>query len=597
MTGSGGMPVKGLTKKDFEVLDDGTPQKILSFLVHTSSPTPALALPKLPPLPAGLLTNYSPVPADAPLNVILLDLENTPLESMDHVRSQVGDFLRKQPLDAPFAVFVMGPGAVSMLQGFTTVRSQLLSAVNSAGAYSFYFQPGLDPFALYASLAPASTSPVPGVPNPSASLPPGRSIPQNQPAPQVPEVPEEPLGQAQDALREAQMQLLGMPPEEKSYLLRGQARDTANDMAEMATILSGLPGRKNLLWFTGSLPLNLDNLLKTSQALQAGDTGPSIGGLPKQLAIQGLITMHNDPLIVQAAVLLERSHTAVFAIDALGLEVGGANPGWIKEKLAEHSTLDVVADITGGHAFYNTNGFKQAMATSTNEGENYYTLSYVPASAAFRGELRHIHVKLLGRAKRYRPAYRRSYYANASDAAPDQAAHPALAFALQHGAPAAQQILFWVSLQKVGKPRAAGPGEPGSPAASVPAGKATSREKAARTGPEMLQTYVIHYLLVAKMLAMTGAQEGKRQVKLELAARAFAKNGAPLVTILNTFPITLTPKTYQQVENNGLHLNQTVAVPARTAFLRLAVRDNLSSHLGSLEVPLASASSPRVETK
>ena len=52
--------------------------------------------------------------------------------------------------------------------------------------------------------------------------------------------------------------------------------------------------------------------------------------------------------------------------------------------------MDEIAEQTGGRAFYNTNGLAQAIATSTNEGSNYYSLSYNPTNTRFDGRVRRI---------------------------------------------------------------------------------------------------------------------------------------------------------------------------------------------------------------
>ena len=54
------------------------------------------------------------------------------------------------------------------------------------------------------------------------------------------------------------------------------------------------------------------------------------------------------------------------------------------QKLALHSaerdTLNQMAADTGGKAFFNSNAIEDAIATATEQGSNYYTLSYTPAT-------------------------------------------------------------------------------------------------------------------------------------------------------------------------------------------------------------------------
>jgi hypothetical protein len=46
-----------------------------------------------------------------------------------------------------------------------------------------------------------------------------------------------------------------------------------------------------------------------------------------------------------------------------------------RQLAAEHDTMDQVALFTGGHAFYETIGFAEALHTAMEDGANYHTLS------------------------------------------------------------------------------------------------------------------------------------------------------------------------------------------------------------------------------
>ena len=44
----------------------------------------------------------------------------------------------------------------------------------------------------------------------------------------------------------------------------------------------------------------------------------------------------------------------------------------------ENATMQQMAEQTGGHAFINTNGLSQAVASAIDSGSNFYTLTYSP---------------------------------------------------------------------------------------------------------------------------------------------------------------------------------------------------------------------------
>ena len=64
-------PIRGLKAQDFVVLDKKQPQTILNFEEH--EPLPRSTPQPLPKLPPNTFTNYTPVPENQPLNILLLD--------------------------------------------------------------------------------------------------------------------------------------------------------------------------------------------------------------------------------------------------------------------------------------------------------------------------------------------------------------------------------------------------------------------------------------------------------------------------------------------------------------------------------------------
>jgi VWFA-related protein len=97
--------------------------------------------------------------------------------------------------------------------------------------------------------------------------------------------------------------------------------------------------------------------------------------------------------------------------------------------------MNVIADSTGGRAFYNTNGLREAMDAAVRQGSEYYTLTYAPSNTKADGSERKIKVVL--KDPGYQLSYRRSYLA-------DDARHPApvhpLAAGYEHAARRAQLL-------------------------------------------------------------------------------------------------------------------------------------------------------------
>src|SRR6202023_2945128 len=97
--------------------------------------------------------------------------------------------------------------------------------------------------------------------------------------------------------------------------------------------------------------------------------------------------------------------------DNLGKPIREDNDARASDQIA----MEILAQETGGKAFYNTNGLDEALAESMKNGAMYYTLAYAPSDARLDGRFRRIQVKMTG--GEYRLAYRRGYYAENANSA------------------------------------------------------------------------------------------------------------------------------------------------------------------------------------
>jgi VWFA-related protein len=120
-------PVRGLTRQDFSVSEDGKPQQVLSFTAHDLEPdfTP----PKLAAMPPNTFVNIPSAPERGPLYVILLDLVNMEIEDQPRARKQLLKFIEGKPPGTRFAIFVLADG-LYLAQGFTEDHTLLSAAVD-----------------------------------------------------------------------------------------------------------------------------------------------------------------------------------------------------------------------------------------------------------------------------------------------------------------------------------------------------------------------------------------------------------------------------------------------------------------------------------
>jgi VWFA-related protein len=193
------------------------------------------------------------------------------------------------------------------------------------------------------------------------------------------------------------------PNEEYRRIKRETLRD---GLQSMGRYLAAFPGRKNLIWFTGEVPLTifgtgLGTPFKDSFDVLGGGSPDDLSDLADELTL---------------------SRVAVYPIDTRGLQVDPAfdvsarrapSPQsyshFEARQAFDHLDLDSVATATGGKAYYNTNGLKDVIAEIVNSGSNYYSMAYSTTNKNWDGQFRHIKVTV------DRPGvnlqYRNGYYA------------------------------------------------------------------------------------------------------------------------------------------------------------------------------------------
>ncbi len=547
-------PVPGLTASDFTVLEDGKPQTITAFEEHR--PQPTATLPPLPPLLPGFFTNYSPAPASGPLNILLLDALNTPIAAQMFVRDQVLQFLKTMRPGVPVAIFSL-TSQLKLLQGFTTNPEVLRGIV--AGKKG---NPGASPLMNH-----VLNGDEPGDDDLMNDL--------------ANDLQSGAMGNSPDSATMA-VNLKQFEAETQSFQFQLRARYTLDALNELARYLSALPGRKNLIWFSGSFPLDI---------LPDGDL--------TQDPFAAVASAEGE--FRQTVDMLARARVAVYPIDARGLmaepmlnasQTGKAyssNPAafakvnnrFFAQTTAEHDTMRQMAEDTGGEAFVDTNGLAQSVDKALDAGSHFYTIAYRPGNQNWNGAYRKIQVKLNNPGVTL--DYRRGYYADHPDVAGDsihdagEASAPgqydSLRAALQHGAPEPTQLIFVATVRPLSKDTVSklAPGNQGAKKLAGP-----------------YRMYAVTFLSRPGELNWTDSPDGKSHCALEFMSVVYDADGTALVSQFNNIQAAVSKVQFAALAQSGLKFTQEIAAPVKGEFyLRMAMRDSNADHLGAIELPLA----------
>lgn len=538
-------PVHNLTASDFTVLEKKAPQQIRNFEEHTAiSAAEAAKAAPMPTLPRGIFTNYAPVAPGSAVNVLLLDALNTPMLDQAYVRYQLKQYLNHAQPGVRITIFGLTT-RLDMLQGFTSNPEILKAFINK-------------------------------------KLPRGSPLLEDQVGGGgEPESVSDTLSNFGDPNTEALIaNLQQFEAEQQSFKIQMRTRYTLDAMNQLARYLSGIPGRKNLIWFSGSFPLNI---------MPNGDLSDPFAAVAS-----------SEAEFRETANLLTLSQVAVYPVDARGLMTSplfsAANSGsryarnpaafgrdqakFLQQTAEEHMTMDQMAEATGGRAFYNTNGLSQAVAKAIDSGSNYYTIAYSPANTKWDGSFRRIEIRL--NQSGYTLAYRRGYYAvapgqkeadPATVAANAPFAYDAMHTAMMRGAPDPTEIIFKARVL----PLTSQPEDKPAPGNAL-------NPKIQTKGPYL--RYVID--IAADPRSILALSAGNYQGAVQFLTYVYDRDGNIINLVDNRTRANLTPAAFAESLRTGLHWQQQISVPSKGSyFLRIGIHDLTENRVGAIEVPIA----------
>lgn len=504
-----GSPISGLTQQDFSLLDNGKPQEIRLFSMETSAAQSLSRAPLLPSTFTNRPEELTGLPAS--VTVILLDELNTQAADQTLAREQVFRALQEIQAQEYVALYWLGNG-LRILHDFTSDASLLRRVLST---YSGKSSRDLD----NSELADPSLD----SPNPST-----------------------PAGQA----TERQAFRLAFDQRVANQSTAARVRATVAAMTAIAHHLETRKGRKNLVWVSSSFPISVG--YDKFDLNWMNDTGEDFAAEVRR-----------------AAKALTDADIAVYPVDARGLlgsnvsatQGGDAQiegfPGG-DEHLPERGapetldTMRLLAERTGGEAFYGTNDLAGAIRHALNDSRVTYALGYYPTGVKWDGAFHEIKVKVSTPGAKIRA--RTGYFAVPDAPVSSPKNDRALISQLASSWLPATGIGLHVRAQPVGTP-----------------------------GAVALNVEVRLDLREIQML-----QKGSRSTgTVQSAFLQLDRAGHVLQADDRTFHPDFDAATYERVLQTGLIDTRQVRVLPSAEQLCIVVRDRATGNTGSVYVPLA----------
>jgi VWFA-related protein len=551
VTDAKGLPAKGLQAGDFTLLENGKPQTIRVFEAHEAHEASAVASEN--PLPPGTFSNRTSTSTDAPLSILLFDLLNTPPQDQAYAQAQMLEYLRGMPKGKHFALFVLGTH-LQMVQGLTDDPETLMTTVRK----------------LIRESSPLLTTEVQRQQDQGFTAEVGWHA-----LPTIPSgLPASAAASAAAARTDAQG-ITGFVAQRtatasRTESIRSDQRTTLtlDALAAIARTVSGFPGRKNLVWLSGSFQIRLrpSNNTFLSIAARTTQAASAVSDLTSTFSYQDAIR--------SLTTVMAAARIAAYPVDVRGLRTGGVEIGvgtdasrsmvdpanndayngtlssQSESRFGERSSMLDLAEQTGGHVFLD-NDVRGAIARSIEDGSAYYTLAYTPEKNGDDKGFRKIEIKMNRGSATL--AYRPGYYPTKSEDSLKQSGAHMLAAAMQPGLPQSTMLLITLRLAPP-----------------------DATNKGLR----------IDYSIDFGGVDFDDAPDNRKRALLDCMAVALDGNGNIAGQVANTMDATLRPQEFQSLQRTGLPMHQELVLPPGTYDLRVGVLDRASQRIGTVNVPL-----------
>ncbi len=513
ITDKSGNHIRNLQKADFHIYENGKEQKLATFeeIVTTSTKLPVGA-----PKP-GEFTNLT-INEQTPraVTVIVLDTVNTPFLDQSTGRRELIKYLANN-LDSTQvrAVMIITSRGLKIVQGLTGDPEQLLKVLKKASGEI----PAMQSVPVDAQADAAVNDMADVAPSLATGNDPGSAI--------------DDFIERGDAIY-AQFQQ------------QNAIETTMNAFLGIAWALSGVPGRKSVIWATGGFPFTI--------AYPAAVPGGYLSGLYER-AMEALTEAQISVYPVDVRGLVSnavpdagqgRQKTGPAAMQQL------TNRSWLQQSTIE--TLGEFADMTGGKAFYNTNDLASSFKRADDDASSYYLAGYYLDKSNNRAGWRQLKVKVDKKDAEIRA--RKGFFITNATIHLEMARSADLTYALTSpiegtGVPITMK---WLSTTGSGDKK--------------------------RTD----------FLLNVPLNGVTlQSSEGKNRINFDVASAAFldnSKKGEPAITSNKTVSAAITDANLAKLRANGIAMQDTLELGPGHYTVRVVIRDNVTGKVGSVTAPL-----------
>ncbi len=534
VTDKSGGPVKKLTKEDFQVSENGKEQKIATFeeIIASNSPLPVREK------RAGEFRNVVlDGQAARAVTVIALDTINTPYLDQSYGRKQLIKYLADNiDSNQVLALVMITSKGLKVIHGLTADPKELIEVLKKASGESPALQPGdADALAANSATGPTSGASAAQVISDDIFGPPlavgNTEVSASNPVSSAMEV---------SRMREF---ILNGDTAVASYKQDMALESTLHAFQSIAWSLSGIPGRKSLIWATGSFPFNTDS-------------PSSVPGGPLSVLYERVFQALNDSQVAVYPVDVRGLVNYLPNADASATIAHGSGPAMQVKAQARSwqfsSSIDTLrdfADMTGGRAFYNNNDLAAGFQRAAADSSSYYLLGYYLDNKNDRPGWRKLSVKV--RQPDVEVRARSGFFVTNATINYEASQRMEMAYALNSpfdatGLPVTVQ---WQGVTADGDHRK------------------------------------VAFSLSLPGTAVTVNTAEKNHFSLDLAGTVDRK-GAPSGSFSQRLQGDLPPAALDQLRASGAGYQSQFELAPGQYVVRFVVRDNLSGRLGSVAVPL-----------